>query len=56
MENFLYTIHPVMCIISRPSECGKSVFLTNLILNIPYEFEKYTSTYQVYIKIYIKNF
>ena len=25
MENFLYTIHPVRCIITRPSECGKSV-------------------------------
>ena len=32
-----------MCIITGPSECGKSVFLTNLILN----------TINEYIKIYI---
>ena len=30
----LYPSHPVRCIITDPSECGKSVFLTNLILNI----------------------
>ena len=29
-----------MCIITRPSECGKSVFLTNLILNIINEYDK----------------
>ena len=33
MEKFLYPNHPVLCIITGPSECGKSVFLTNLILN-----------------------
>ena len=32
MEDFLYPIHPIRCIITTPSECGKSVFLTNLIL------------------------
>ena len=27
MEKFLYPNHPVRCIITGPSECGKSVFL-----------------------------
>ena len=40
MEKFLYPQHPVSCIITGPSECGKSVFLTNLILNIINEFDK----------------
>ena len=40
MEKFLYPSHPVRCIIIGPSECGKSVFLTNLILNIINEFDK----------------
>ena len=43
MEKFLYPSHPCRCIITGPSECGKSVFLTNLILNI----------INVYDKIYI---
>ena len=34
MEKFLYPNHPVRCIKTGPSECGKSVVLTNLILNI----------------------
>ena len=34
MDKILYPTHPVRCIITGPSECGKSVFLTNLILNI----------------------
>ena len=34
MDKFHYTNHPVRCIITGPSEGGKSVFLTNLILNI----------------------
>ena len=34
MEKFLYPTHPVCCIITGPSDVGKSVFLTNLILNI----------------------
>ena len=42
MEKILYTNHPVRCIITGPSECGKSVFLTNLILNI---FKKYDKKY-----------
>ena len=40
MEKFLYPSHPVRCIITGPSECGKSVFLTNLILNIINEYDK----------------
>ena len=33
MEKLLYPNHPVRCIITGPSECDKSVFLTNLMLN-----------------------
>ena len=40
MEKKLYPTHPVRCIITGPSECGKSIFLTNLILNIINEYEK----------------
>ena len=40
MEKFLYLSHPVWCIITGPSECGKSVFLTNLILNIINKYDK----------------
>ena len=31
MEKLLYPSHPVRCIITGPSEGGKSVFLTNLV-------------------------
>ena len=34
MEKILYPKHPLRFIITGPSECGKSVFLTYLILNI----------------------
>ena len=40
MEKILYPTHPVRCIITGPSECGKSVFLTNLFLNIIKEYDK----------------
>ena len=40
MEKFLYPKHPVRCIMTGPSECGKSVFLTNLILYIINEYDK----------------
>ena len=40
MEKFLYPTHPVRCIITGPSECGKLVFLTKLILNIFNEYDK----------------
>ena len=41
MEKFLYPTHPVRCIIIGPSNVGKSVFLTNLILGIINEYKKY---------------
>ena len=40
MEKLLYPNHPVRCIITGPSECGKSLFLTNLISNIFNEYDK----------------
>ena len=40
MEKILYPPHPVRCIITKPSECGKSVFLTISILNIINEDDK----------------
>ena len=40
MEKFLYPNHPVRCIITGPSECGKNFFLTNLILNFINEYDK----------------
>ena len=40
MEKILYPNHPVRCIITGPSECGKSYFLTNLILNFINEYDK----------------
>ena len=40
MEKFLYPNQPVRCIITGPSNVGKSVFLTNLFLNIINEYDK----------------
>ena len=40
LEESLYPSHPVRCIITGPSDRGKSVFLTNLILNIINEYKK----------------
>ena len=40
MDKILYPKHPSRIIIMGPSECGKSVFLTNLILNIINEYDK----------------
>ena len=40
MEKILYPKHPVRCIITGPSDCGKSVFLTNLILNNINDYDK----------------
>ena len=40
IEKYLYPKHPVRCIITRPPECGKSVFLKILILNIIKEYDK----------------
>ena len=40
MDEYLDPNHPVRCIITGPSECGESVFLTNLILYIIKEYDK----------------
>ena len=40
MEKCLYPTHRVRCIITGPSKCGKSVFLTNLIFNIINEYNE----------------
>ena len=40
IEKFFYPDHPVRCVITGPSESGKSVFLTNLFLNINNENDK----------------
>ena len=40
MKKYLYPQHPVRCIITGPSNVGKSVFLTHTILNIFNEFDK----------------
>ena len=40
MEKFLYSNHPIRCIITGPSNVGKSVIPTNLILNIFNEYKK----------------
>ena len=63
MEKFLYPNQPVRCIITGPSECGKSVFRTKLILKFFNEYEKtYTNSpslhqdlYQKIIKCFSKN-
>ena len=40
MKKFLCPQHSVTCIITGPSECGKSVFLTNINLNIINEYNE----------------
>ena len=40
MEKILYPSHPLRCIITGPSNVGKTRFLTNLILNIVNEYDK----------------
>ena len=40
MERILNPNHPVRCIITGPSDCGKSVFPTKLILNVINEYDK----------------
>ena len=55
MEKCLYPTHPVRCIITGPSECGKSVFLTNLILKIINEQDKiYISSPSLHQDLYQK--
>ena len=40
LEKFLYPQHPVRFIITVPSECGESVFLTNINLKIINDYNK----------------
>ena len=40
MDKYLYPQYSCRVIITEPSECGKSVFSTNLILNIINEYDK----------------
>ena len=40
MEKLLYPSHPIRCIKNGQSECGKSVFLRNVYLNIINELDK----------------
>ena len=62
MEKFLYPNQPIRCIKTGPSSSGKSIFLTNLVLNIINEFEKiyfyspspYQDLYQKSIKCFSK--
>ena len=56
MENFLYPNHPVRCIVTGPSECGKSIFLTNLVLNIINEYEKVHISPSLHQDLYQKIF
>ena len=39
-DKIFHPQHPLKCIKTGPSECGKSVFLTNLILNFINEYDK----------------
>ena len=55
IDKYLYPTHPVRCLITGPSECGESVFLTNLILNIIKEYDKmYTLTPSPHQDLYQK--
>ena len=40
MEKILNPTRPVRCIITGPSECGNSIFLTNLILYNNNDYDK----------------
>ena len=39
MEKYLYPTRPVRCILTGLSQCGESVFLTNLFLYIINEYK-----------------
>ena len=41
MGKFFYLQHPLRCVFTGPSECGKSVFLSNLILSNINEYDKF---------------
>ena len=40
IDNLVYPQHPVRCMRTGPSNVGKSVFLTNLVLNNINEYDK----------------
>ena len=40
MDKISYPSHLVGCIITGPNECGNSVFLTNIFLNIKNKYDK----------------
>ena len=51
MENFLYPNHSLRCTICGPGVSGKTVFLTNSILNNINEYEK-ICIYSTYLHQY----
>ena len=57
MDKYLYPTHPVRFIKTGPIECGKSVFLTNSILNIINENDKiYIYSSSIHQELYQKLF
>ena len=57
IEKIIYPSHPVRCVITGPSECGKSVFLTNLILKTFNEYDKiYICSPSLHQELYQKIF
>ena len=64
MDKFLDPNYSIRCIITGPSECGKSVFLTNLILNLINEDDKryiyspslHQDLYQKYLNVLVNTY
>ena len=57
IDKILYPTHPVRCIITGHSECGRSVFLTSLSLIIMNEYDKiYIYSPSVHQDLYQKLF
>ena len=55
MEKFLYPNHPLRCIKIGPSDCGKSVFLTKIILKIINDYDKiYINSPSLHQELYQK--
>ena len=55
MEKLLYSSHPFRCIITGPSEYGKTVFLTNIILHNINEHDRiYIYTHSLHQVLYQK--
>ena len=56
MDKYHCPSHPICCNITGPSECGKSVFLTNLILNIINKYDKiYIYSASLHQDLFFKN-